>query len=504
MTIESAISSILEANCSKIYESKQLEDILYFIENNLDQIKKIIGRAEISKFLYYTCVEFNKFSVPSPYVSDDKLFDLFSRALNVFERIEREVNYDENLSRFKVDHIIWSIFNENSIPHSQNPKVDIESIEEYHKQLQQIVEPKLEEKKKEFQECKNRLEQLIEGYKYNNLKTIIETIIPVCPVKREIIIKVEYYGFPTQIRLIPLFMQTGQFPMISEGDKNITIPMANSQWQDSVCKVEICINGLLDSSYSSENLSLPPDGNCDNPSPFIHNYLFELIEKISWNIHKNEDKIGRWLINPNDIGIITKYILVNDQQLYFSQISPPNQIFRISPKTDSQPLIIEDNSILEEKEWFDKCLILAQDKLSLGNTNEAIFWLNVGVEALFERRTQLMCEREGYNYEDFTTSKSFWIEAKDLVEKYISKEEANKIKWPEFTKGIASWFSIIKKISKIIGLKVDYKEILKHYSIVKKHRNAMFHGVNHNRIKSDSVNKAISSFCWIKENYMIK
>lgn len=500
MKVEDVALNILESNRNKKYEKKQIEYVLHYIEDNLALLREKISRAEISKYLYYTCLEFNKFSVPSPYVSDNKLFELFSKALNVFEKIEKEANYYDNLSRLKMDYIIWSIFNEISIPHRKSESID---VYKYQEQLLQIIEPKSEYKKEEFQKRKYELEQLIVGYENNNLVTIIETTIPVCPVKEETVIKVNYYELPTKIRLIPLFMQSGQ-SMISVSEENTAIPMANSQWQDSICKVEISINGLLDSSYSSENLSLPPD-NSDAQSPFIHNYLFELLEKISWNIHSKENKIGRWLINPNDIGMIAERIYTNNNKFHFSMISPPNQIVSISVNTrKSTPLIIKDDSILEEKEWFDKCLILAQDKLSLGNTNEAVFWLNVGVEALFEKRTQLICQQIGIDFETFTASNSYWLNAKELVEKHISKEEANKIIWPEVTNGKASWFTIIKNITKKVELRACSKDILKHYSIINKHRNAIFHGVKHSRVNSDTVNKAISSFDWIKNHYVIK
>ncbi|PSK80728.1 hypothetical protein CLV93_11322 [Prolixibacter denitrificans] len=407
-----------------------------------------------------------------------------------------EVGWYDNISCLQIDEIIWSLYNQIAIPHKKgtiNP-------DNYLKQLSKIKEPIEEEKRNEFYEHKNKLEQLISGYKSKTLKTILKTTIPVTPVKEKTIIRIQYFDLETEIILSPEFMTSGQ-SMVSATSDNSVIPMANSQWQHCICKISVSINGLLDSSYPSENLSLPPEKGNHN-SPFVHNYLFELVEKISWNIYKPEDHIGRWLITPNDIGAITYLTLANDNELYNTKIDPPGQSLSISKQ--NKEVIIENHSITIQKQWFDKCLILAIDKLGTGNTNEAIFWLNAGIEALFEEKTRSICEQSNIDYDEFTSSKSYWINAKELVEKYIPRQEADKIEWPTTKNGKTSWFSIIKNLSKQVELKEGYKKILSHYSKVNKHRNAIFHGSNQHRVDGKTVNEAIASFNWIKDNYKMK
>lgn len=497
MKHEEIVANIKETLKSTQFNIKHIKHNIIHLENDWDYFTSVMTKNELSQYLYSVCHQLNCFSIPTPYVADESSYEYFSRTLRLLEKIEG--NWYDNVSALQIDEIIWNFHNKIAIPN--NISMNEINLNDYVHKLKNIKKPIGEGKIKEFEEHKTKLKQLLSGFKESTLKTVITTSIPASPVSEKIIIKTNYYGFETVIKLSPEFMDSGQ-SLLSTFENNYAIPTANSQWQHCICKVEISINGLLDPRFPAENLSLPPDGTPNNNSPFIHYYLFTLLEKISWEVYDPENKFGKWLIAPNDIGTISYTTFASGNSIDHMIKDSPGQSIIIRTKNNNET-IITDICLDSEKPWFEKCLVLSKEKLGAGNTNEAVFWLNVGVEALFEKRVEDICLQSGIDYLDVSSSKSYWMNAKEIVEKYIPKE-VHKIKWPENTFGPVSWYSKIKYLNKKVELKKRHNEILEHYSKINKHRNAIFHGTTNSRVDSKSVLESINSYNWIIENFKLK
>lgn len=502
MTKEDVLINIRRITQSKHQSIKNIELIIIHLEEDWEYFTINLKRFELSKYLYYTCHQFNHFSIPSPYVLHKKSQEYFTKSLRLLEKIEGK-HYD-NIACLQIDEIKWEIYNK--IANENCKDICKKEIDKYLSLLDTTNEPTSSSKIKEFNIHKNKTRQLLIGLTESTLKTIIETRIPLTPVKKKTIISTKYKNRDTTIEIHPHFTNNEQ-SMLSVSESQASIPTTKSQWQNCLCEIKITIFGLIDPSQPSESLSIPPkeeeeEDNTSRNWPYIFNYLYYILEKTSWNIYNPEEHLGRWLIAPNDLGTVTWSVLVNNNEIEFISMDPPGLITKISTVSD-EIISIDNLDIDTEKPWSEKCLLLARENLGMGNTNESLFWLNIGLESMLEQKVKSICAIKNIDITEISSSKSYWMNAKEIVEAYLPKD-ANKIEWPESKIGIPSWYSKIKYLSKCVILTQKHKDILKHYSNVNKYRNELFHGINSSRISGNIVLNAINSYCWINENFKLK
>tara|TARA_R110001592_G_scaffold119534_1_gene322713 strand:+ start:1259 stop:2716 length:1458 start_codon:yes stop_codon:yes gene_type:complete len=474
-------------NSNKYLSLKQVNFIIIEIEINVDIFLKHIDKNIFCQFLYNNLQRFNRFTAPTPFVLEENSKEIYNRLLTIFNKVQP--HYD-NLACLNLDKLLWDAFdkiNERCCANELKPIIK-----------NKIKLPTSLEKLKEFNEHKNKLNEYLSGYLNSSLITEIETIIPVSPVKSETTVKTVYKNLNIQIQFKPEFYNTPQ-SFLTSAKGQLNIPLANSQWQNSVCKIKIKIFGLLDPITSVDPLTISFGEKLPHDKwPSIFTDVFYIIENISWQIYDVKSKIGRWNISPSDLASITWSVYSNKQRIEFIKKDPP-VLSKISTN-ESLPKEITIKNIDKEISWFTKCLTIAKGKLSQGETNEALFWLNIGVESLFEERSLLMLDSKGLNYESINSGRSYWISAAELISEQFP-DISKQIKWPESAVGIPSWFSKIKFLDKEIGFTVNKKKIINNYLRINKHRNSLFHGSTAKRINSIQVNKAIEAYLWLIDNF---
>lgn len=494
MTQEERLNIIKKFSKSKYIETEIILEISNLLEADLIFFQENIDKTTLLNFLFWNCDRFNRFSTPGPLVLEKDSINIFKKLLSTFENIDDSNN---NSASLNLDKFRWEIFD-----HIANHKLNhpnLKNIETLINDFIKIKKPDHADKLKEYKAKRSKFIQLLSGYIDSSITTKIDTTIPVAPVRNKTVIKTNYWNKELTVVLSPEFYDNRQ-SIVNTGQYNINVPITKSQWQNCICKVEIEINGLIDPIKPAPILSLPHGHKLPIKNwPYLFNYVYHLLENISWKIYKPSDQIGRWLITPNDLGNISWSVYSHGHRFEHSIKDPPGLLSYLTGETNTSKELEIDN-VNNETAWYDKCLIIAKDYLAAGNTNESIFWLNVGIEALFEYRTNLICSRNGLDYETLNSGKTYWFNAKEVVEKYLP-DSADKIEWPDKSIGIPSWYSKINFLNKEVGFQEPKKMILKHYNNINKHRNALFHGNIESQISSEIVSKGIDSYIWLIENF---
>lgn len=473
------------------FSRNELEIVITRLEDNWKYFDENLDINCLQQFLFNCCNRYNRFAVPTPFVLEDNSKEFYSRFLKIFHINE---NTNLNTAVLDCDKLLWDTFD------IIKSKGNTEDLKKIIKNIRKIKSPIENNKTKEFLEHKLKLKSYISGYFNSTIITKVETVIPVSPVTKKTIIKSQYNGIKTEVHLSPKYFSTSQ-SFLQSAPNSISLPQSDSNWQNSICEVEIIFHGLVDSIEPALPLCLPyPNDTPFNQWPSIFNDIYIILESISWKLNSNQDIIARWLINPSDIGKLNWEVYSNKCKLESILKDPPSQIIKVTSISETDVDEIHLNNIENEIPWYSKCLKLAKGKLSLGETNESLFWLNVGVESLFEDRSSKMMEDNKMEYNILNSGRSYWLSAMELIKEQFPEIE-DKIIWPESSIGIPSWYTKIKYLDKEIGFRARKNEILKNFSNINKYRNSLFHGSKSAKIESSKVEKSIKSYNWLIENF---
>lgn len=461
-----------------------------------------VSHDELVSFLFYACQKFDRWNPPTPFVLTPKYRIYFEKC---FFRIIKLGTIIENVAQFEISRIKWDIFD---FLHLKN--VDINLYNELKKQnffsqlenIEKLITGlNLSEVEKTLYECKN----IIEAVQNCSLTTRIKTRIPVSPIKKKTLVNSIWEGISINVYFEPIWQEVSQSFAKIEGDSNTlaVVPMTLSQWQNSYCEVIIELNSLIDPSKEAPALSSHPTEKMPHDTwPFMFNCTFDILDNVTWHIRSQTNTSGRWMLLPNDLATHTYELLADSNCVHWIMKDPPGLFVRISKVEENYDILALD--ISRDIIWHEKCYMLAHSFLETGATNEALFWINVATEALFESRSKVICENnESIDYSELNSEKSYWSDAKELIKTkfpYIVDE----IDWPESKGRIPSWYQKIKYLSQKANLKESRKSITKKYNSVSRYRNALFHGASSQRISFEEAKKAIDSFLWLEENFCEK
>ncbi|WP_312208503.1 hypothetical protein [Empedobacter sp.] len=490
MKIEELIEYINSYNHKENLSKEKSSKYLPIVKDNLQYLKELLTRPVLSKFLYYNCHLFNRFSTPSDRYHTKHDILIYEEYLNLFIKIEN--GYMNNILTLLIDKLIFQLLNK--VEKNESIK-----IEKYYDELNNIDLLKhclSEDKRAEYLEHYEKLTNIIEGYKTNRIITIATCSIPVSPVKKNTIINTIYNNKSIKITLTPLFNNT--IHTITTDSKSVISQNSNSSWQHSICNIRFEIYGYLDLLKISEKLYSEYD-EVDKHNPFIFKFLYETISNISWQLrNKNNEHLTNWLAFPNDIENITFELNSNNHIIQWVNY-PIKTGFKIQNFDKSIDTINIDftNQVL----WHEKCLILAKDYLSLGDSHLSIFWLNIGIEAFFEYKIDEICNELELK-KDIFFSENYYDKVKQELIKHNSKEIFKSIIWPP---EYLIHTSVYKKLNKLFNNKILDSSLKRNtiakYSHISSKRNAIFHGTNNKHIEVEVVLKAIESYSWLLENF---
>lgn len=119
--------------------------------------------------------------------------------------------------------------------------------------------------------------------------------------------------------------------------------------------------------------------------PKAFTLAFAVIRDLVWYLRARHEGLQDWIPAPRDLADVEYFLQTSETPRlgYIRRGSPAalQQMF-VAP-TEAVTLDVGE---LQPLSWFAECRLRAGMYLELGDTNEALFWLNVGAEAVILER----------------------------------------------------------------------------------------------------------------------
>jgi hypothetical protein len=264
--------------------------------------------------------------------------------------------------------------------------------------------------------------------------------------------------------------------------------------------LDVELDALLDGSAFTPALqALRSDGPPVSGWPKSFTFAFAIFHDLAWRVRMEHAGTHNWIPAPRDLSDLEFWIKTSsNDNLGWMRKSSPATLMQIHA-SDAEKLILNLGE-LNQLSWATECTLRARMYLELGDTNEALFWLNVATESLIARRFEQIEELIGRPSlaNDLGSPKEFWAEAEAIVSKQFP-ELAGKTKWPN-AKIHVSIFGKLKALYRLIPMKTSLDELLIHYRAISGERNDLFHGKRTTRTTVAAVKAAKQAFDWIDFN----
>lgn len=457
--------------------------------------------ADARRFLWSGCRKFDRWFVPSPYVVPDSYSELQERFALALQKAEGAKG--ENSAVFLVHLVrnrLYKTFNNRPLP------LDELSIEEIYKlktDLSNITPPIGLNKAPEFQTETKFVLDLLGAIQRGSLTTHCEFAVPYPLVKSTLNFDLIWQDIPIKGRLIPNFLSPKEY-LVQTSPPSVMVPKSATRWQFGTTKIELNFNALIDHSAKVAPLQLPMEPRATDGWPNIFKIAFQVLYEVCWLLQQRKEYIGTWTPSPADLGGINYWIEIEPNRKC-CEVHKSNPAFTgigFVPTTEGNEQCVHFGA-LSPTPWHLKCRILAEQYLELGDTREALFWLNVGVESFLNEKMSSLADEAhiSINMDDVTGSPSYWDNAKELFTQHFP-DLVDQIQWPETVPHV-SMFRRLKYFTKHVKLAKSARDISSRYSKIQRDRNALFHGDNDAPISAEDVKAAVESFDWLAENFKL-
>lgn len=457
---------------------------------------KVNRRSSISNFLYSGCLTFDRFNAPTPFVYERKRQKYFSDFLE--ELIKSERNDPTNTATFSLRDIRNRMYGE--FDGVQIDSIDSKKVLAIKNEVEQVCVPSHPIKLKEFQEEKYKVSSILQGISDASLKTSIKTRIPFIVHASPLELTTVWENVNVIIKARPRFTQCEGSFITTDA---VIQQKSPSRWNSGYTEIDLIFDALIDCDlYEVPLQAIHKEKSPVNGWPKCFNIAFDIVRKVSWSLRLYHGGLTQWIPAPTDIGDIEWCLSssMNDKIEWKIKSSPSALMHVFNPP--ETPISI-DLGRLSEPEWSEQCRSFSIMYLEMGQNEEALFWLNVGVEALFYERIPLIAEASGLTTleDDLISPKTFWSDAENIVSSQYP-ELKDKIKWPE-KKVHVSLFTKLKHLFEMVNMQTKYRELIKQYSHIQRFRNDLFHGRKASIVKVEDVIVGIESFDWIRDNFRL-
>ena len=498
MLFEDAKRKILKAfatgiNPVTIYQDISEDDYIAILSAVKKTIpfKKPNQNQSLILFLYAGCLKFDRWLAPTPTILNNEFINMYQLFVDALVKAEGKVSDNTNVFLLRI--LKNRIFSDlDSVP-LQSIAADV--IEYFVKKVSEIPSPINIEKRREFEEEKSKVQAIISGIKDGSLTTSIVTRIPYIVHLQQLKVNLTWNNLDAVVELTPVFNDIPLFVKCEPAGQ----PVGPSRWQSGITTIKISFNAIINTDAEVPSLlhyegeDLPIQGWSKD---FV--YAYGLIHDVSWKIRLSHEGEKQWVPAPRDLPEAEVEICSNAMaRIFWKKKGSPGALYKVfHPIAD--PLNL-DLGCIEQPLWHLRCKWIAVTYLAMGETNEALFWLNVGVEALFKERFELVGRIFGRSNieEELAGTSVYWDEANEIVTKQYP-ELIGKIDWPE-TGAHVSIYRKLKYVYKHFPMRETIKELLANYSLISKHRNALFHGAIEERLSAGDAKVAIKAFDWIDQ-----
>jgi len=448
------------------------------------------------RFLYAGCLRFDRWFTPSPYIVDPQQSERYARFVRALVAAGATA---DNVAVFQVHQVRDAAFAEfDGVPLEHILK---DRVHFYQRQINAVAPPTHPGKLAEFEKERTVLLKLLKGLQNGSLRTVLITTVPYVFSRAPLVVSFRWKGIEGTVKLDPSFDygSSGESTMVVEP---AGISVGASRWQTGRCRIEITLAALHDADAWSESLQAP--GELLLPVegwPQCFNLGFAIIHELAWHLRVDGRGSLNWIPAPRDLGEMELCIRSGSDNLTWKLKGSPASVVEVfTPAIKTEVL---DLGELGNLRWSMKSRSLSQMYLELGETNEALFWLNVATEALFKERFVEFASLAGRPDLDseLNSPKAFWGPAEEIIADQFP-EVAGKVKWPS-TEVHVSLYAKIRYVYRNLPMKTSVKEVLTRYRSISEHRNRLFHGVTDTRTPVTTVRAALEAFDWLAINLVV-
>ncbi|SOD27322.1 hypothetical protein SAMN05518800_2879 [Variovorax sp. YR752] len=481
------------ATAAKPLSDDELEAMLDAIRE-LIPLRKPAQHEALERFLYAGACRFDRWFPPTPFVIPPSNAEKFSKFAAALSRAERD--HPLNSPVFQLHAIKDEIFHRlDGIAHSDIPE---QVLRQFREKLERVASPESSTKQAEFSQQKDEISMLLRGIGDGSLQTILTFDIPYLLHKQKLNLSFVWREIPMQIFITPRFRPLEEtFFGAAEG---AALSVGASRWQTGTSHVTIQMAALLDGSAYTESLQAFVD---QDPTiegwPKSFTWAFLIFSDMTWRLKADHGGHQDWIPAPRDLSALEYSIKTSEREsLAFIAKGSPAALIEIFEPSD-EVLAIELKA-LDSLPWPQECRTRASMYLELGDTNEALFWLNVSVESLVAGRFKEIEQATGETglAEALGSPKEFWDQAEQILSKQFP-DMADKVKWPSAPIHV-SVFGKLKVLYRRVAMRTSLEELLRKYRDVSGERNDLFHGTRTGRVSVAAVRKAFDALAWIDEN----
>ena len=471
----------------------ELEAMLDVIRPSIPFRKSTQNQA-LEMFLFAGVCRFDRWFPPTPFVVPSTHAARFAKFVSELRRVE--VHEPTNFPVFQLHFTRDKLFERfDGVPVSE---ISQEDAEQLRAQVNQVAEPANPIKRKEFEEQKTAILTIIEGLSDESLRTVMSFRIPYVLHKLQLDLSLKWRGIKMQVLVVPQFNPVNETFTVFEGGAALSV--GASRWQTGTSQITIRMEALLDGSAYTERLQALPGHEMPAEGwPKSFSWAFSIFHDVSWCLRDKHGGRQDWIPAPRDISDLEFSIQTSSCEGlgYIRKGSPAAllEAFTVSPVV----LSIELGDV-HPLAWSVECQTRATMYLELGETNEALFWLNVAVESLIAQRFNEIEQASGMSglAAELGSPKEFWAQSEEIVSKQYP-EMSGKVKWP--TAPIhAGVFGKLNTLYRRVTMKTTIDELLGRYKKIWGERNDLFHGRRTSRVPVATVMSAFEALAWINEN----
>lgn len=446
------------------------------------------------RFLFASCARFDRWSTPTPIVVARDQHQHFKELLDCL--LELEGPDSPNTPYFEGHRLLSEVYGEFDCIDIQ--RIDRARLQTYREVLEPVrTRASNDPNAKQACDCVN---DILDGLEDGSLRSTIGTMLPYALHTSPLDIRFRYRDMAVRAKVTVEMKQAEGLATILP----MCQPKGPSRWQAAVTKIELQYNALVDFSAWAppmivfEELPLPVDG-----WPQWAIMAFENVHDLAWNLRLNYGGELQWVPAPRDLGATQLDVSAARRPRMESKSVDSPGCLMMAFGGVAQPIAIDLGDI-REIPWHRRCRELAKIYLEIGETNEALFWLNVGVEALLLSRFSDLrnrCPKD--NLDDLLASKAvYWDDAERVIAEQ-HPDLAGRTKWPDSGAHV-SLFRKLKYVLRHYPFTCTERDAIAHYSVIWDHRNDLFHGSVEQRCPVEAVTSALQSFDWIDMNFTVK
>lgn len=464
----------------------EYKQLYYAILKHIKTANKELKLA-IGEFLCQGAFTFDRFVGPRQEFVDKEQYDMFCRFLNTLQELDG--NYFGRTYFFHLEKILWDIFSKCTLL-TYDGEMEF-FLYECEEKIKNLPLSKIEETvANNLKQKAAKLGLIIDNIRYGQVKTKIHTTLPykLTDTDATVILKVDGVNVEISIRNHSQGSTLPGTNIAEDSTLNISLP---SRWTTTTCELDIIADCLIDGLELKPNMILQKK---EDSRYWIASYDFtyKVVSALWMYLLQQEDKSGSWPPLPTDIHYLDFRVIIGDNEYEHECRTNPSLVYHVT-SLKKRP---KNYTFLDElPNWSTYTFQFANVYAKSGQLKEAIFWLNVSVEALVEEFIQttattkeLLNEIEGEEHK-FETAEEI------LAEQF--PDMAGKVKWPN-TVIYTSVFTKLKRTLKMSRISCIQKEVLKKYSQVNAKRNALFHG-GCVEISIEDVQKAFTAYDWLKD-----